>query len=180
MNNLKKPKKRTNNKITFCFNCIGVLTSAQDNYCNAACEGGKRDSMALKDIGKPKMWVYLNKNMLDLAKSQHISAYEFSYFFWSGHELVGVACFDEGELQSIGDHETNVYDAWWREIGRLNTSFHGLGGKHHRPRVMRELGLLSYLCDEYGLSTEKNIALAIGELTEEEGWDAPADLINSL
>jgi hypothetical protein len=121
------------------------------------------------------MWVYLNKNMLDLAKSQKVIPYQFSYLFYSGHELVGVAEFETDELNSIGDHESNVYDAWWREIGKINISL-----EPHTPHIMREEGILSYLCDGYGLSTEKNVALAIGEITNIEGCANPLELINSL
>lgn len=187
MNNLKPLKERTNNKIALCQNCMGVLTPAQQKFCNNYCQRAKTEIQAERDRGSVKIWVYLNKNMLDLAKSEHVLPHEFSHFIWSGHELTGVARFDVGALEGIGDLQANTYDAWWREIDRLNTSFErlsqdnqGKGGKGHRPRVMRRTGLLSYLCDEYGLSTEKNIALAIGEITEEEGLANPLILFNSL
>ena len=157
-----------------------VLTRYQKDFCHIACRNGKRDSEMERAESKNKIWVYLNKNMLDLAKSQKVIPYQFSYFIFSGHELVGVAEFELSELESIGDHETNAYDAWWREIGRLNTSFESLGEKPHRPIVMRREGILSYLCDEYGLSTERNVACAIGEMMHEEGLFTPLALINSL
>jgi len=151
------------------------VTDVQGNWCSTFCQSKKIDEQAARDMGKKKIWVYLNKNMLDLAKSQKVEPHEFSYLFYSGHELVGVACYDEDELNSIGDHETNVYDAWWREVGRLNISL-----EPHTPATMRRDGILSYLCDRFGLSTEKNIALAIGDLTVIEGFESPIELINSL
>jgi len=168
-------KPTTQNKIAFCQYCHGVLTQYQDNFCNEVCEKTKKQFEAERPGVARKLWVYLNKNMLDLTQSQKVEPYQFSYFFYSGHELVGVAQFDTDELEGIGDHETNVYDAWWREIGRLNTSI-----EPHRPQTMRKDGILSYLCDEHGISTEKNVACAIGELTAYEGHENPLQLINSL
>lgn len=180
-------KPRTENKIVLCQNCYGTLTPAQDTFCNNGCRRAKADAQAERDLGKEKMWVYLNKSMLDLCRGERVIPHEFSMMIYTGNEPVLVACFDKDQLLTIGDSMANTYDGWYREISRLNTSFASLsendkgeGGHPHQPRVMRREGLLSYLCDHYGISTERNVAAAIGTLTQEEGHESPLLLFNTL
>lgn len=166
------------------MDCIGTVPARfrfnkidpeQQKFCNEHCYKKKveRDNRRGQ---KDTIFVYLNKNMLDLAKSQGVLPLEFSFFIWSGHELAGVACFVDKELESIGDHETNTYDAWWREIGLLNIDI----AQEFSSGEMREVGILSYLCDYFGISTEKNVACAIGSITILEGQRSPIQFFDTL
>lgn len=157
---------------------MGVLTAHQGFFCGEYCGRAHREHEEEHKVDKP-IYVYMNLQMLELAKSEHVLPHAFSMFVYTGHSLTCVAQFEEEELLKIGDEEATAYDGWWREVGQLNTSLKNLGTKEHRPKVMRELGILSYLCDEYGLSTEKNVACAIGSIAEEEGV-TPIELFNTL
>lgn len=158
--------------------CLGVLTAHDGFFCNEYCRRAHKEYAEEHKEDKP-IYVYMNLQMLELAKSEYIKPHSFSMFLYTGHSLVCVAKFEESELLTIGDEEATAYDGWWREVGQLNTSFKNIGDKDHRPLVMREIGILSYLCDEYGISTEKNIACAIGSIAYEEGI-TPIELFNTL
>ena len=168
-------KKRTDNKIALCQNCFGTLTPAQDTFCTNGCRQAKADAQANRDLGRKKIWVYLNKSMLDLCRGEHVLPHEFSTLLYTGNELVLVAVFDAEELEKIGDSMANTYDGWWREVGRLNVAL-----EPYNPRIMRREGLLSYLCDHHGISTEKNVACAIGTLTDLEGHLSPLAFFDTL
>lgn len=178
--------QRTNNKIFFCWACMGPLTGDKTMFCDEHCAARYGKQQSARDLGKEKIEVYLNKSMLDLCRGEKVMPHEFSGFIHTGHDMVGIAVFDEAELETIGDAVAGTYDGYWRGINRLNTSFEELSsgerraGHPHQPRKMREVGILSYLCDEYGISTEKNIAAAIGELVVEEGLKDAIELFNSL
>lgn len=168
-------KENPNNKVFFCWGCRAPLTGAKTMFCNETCAAAYGKRQSARDLGKTKVGVYLNKSMLDLATGQHIFPHEFSGFIHTGHDLTGVAVFDKDELETIGDNECITYDAFWREVGRLNVSL-----EPHNPKEMRDEGILGYLCDHFGISTERNIASAIGELVLLEGARDAIELINSL
>lgn len=167
---------RTNNKIAFCQRCYGVLTPENDETCDDLCRQKRAEAQAARDTTKKKIWVYLNKEMLDLLHLNKIEPHEFSYFFYTGFSLVGVAVYDEEDIVGkISDREAEAYNAFWREVTGTNVSL-----EPHEPHTMRREGILSYLCNRHGISTERNVAAAIGELTGIEGLASPIDLINSL
>jgi hypothetical protein len=168
-------KENTNNKIAFCWACGSPLTGNKTMFCNETCAASYGRIQSNRDLGKKKMWVYLNKGMLDLARFNGAQAHECSAFIHTGHDLVAVALFDTDALDAIGDNELLTYEAYWREVGRLNISI-----EPHHPKQMRDEGILGYLCDHFGISTEKHIACAIGELVVVEGLKDPIELFNSL
>jgi len=165
---------------------MGPLTGDKTMFCDEHCAAVYGRKQSERDLGRVKIAVYMNKSMLDLCRGEKVMPHEFSGFIHTGHDMVCVALFDRDEIETIGDAVSNTYDGYWREIGRLNTSFEDLSGGErrlghpHRPRKMREVGILSYLCDEYGLSTEKNVAAAIGEIVNGEGLRDGIELFNSL
>lgn len=169
-------KENTNNKIFVCWNCYGPLTGEQTQFCaNNMCESAWNKKQATRDLGKIKIWVYLNKAMVELAKGERVEPHALSGFISTGHDLMAVAQYDEADLESISDAECNTYDAYWRGLNRLNISI-----EPHHPINMRKQGMLSYLCDNWGISTEKNVAAAIGELVVLEGHRTPVAFFNSL
>lgn len=170
-------KENTNNKIAFCWGCYSPLTGDKLRYCNPDCEMAKGKRTNANDLGFNKIWVYLNKGMLDLAKGQGIEPHAFSAFIHTGHDLMGIAMFDRQSLETIGDNERNTYDAYYREITALFP--HPLHSSHDEDG-MREVGLLGYLSDNYGITTEKNIAQAIGTIVGIEDLTNPIELFNTL
>jgi len=93
-----------------------------------------------------------------------------------------VALFKKTELLKITEKDCEDNNAWWREIGRANISIDnssGLYGKGYKPRIMRKVGLLTYICDQYGLSQPRNVAAMIGEISFYEGKN-PIEFFNSI
>lgn len=178
---------RTTCKIVFCQNCFGPVPARyttidtqeqliEQIFCNDFCRDKALDHESKRPSDTKLMYVYLNKNMLDLAKSNGVRPAGISFFIWSGHELVGIAQYDEAELNTISDREANTYDAWYRPISQLNISIE----EDYRPRIMRDYGLLAYLSDEIGISAERNIAAAIGTISDIEGHDSPIMFFDTL
>jgi len=114
------------------------------------------------------IYVFCNGNMIGILppieKSRGLSYYP---------ETVYTAKYDLAKLESIAESQCINNNAWWREIGRLNIQY------NHKPRIMRKTGIFNYLCNVYGISTEKNVALAIGEICNEEN-KTPIELFNTL
>ena len=90
-----------------------------------------------------------------------------------------VAKYNEIALNDIPEEKYNK--EWWREVSRSNTcaSCIEFNSKPYRPRFMRKVGLLEYLCDYCGVSTERNVSAVIGELAYEEG-KTPIEFFNSI
>ena len=84
------------------------------------------------------------------------------------------------ELNEIAE-EKYENGLFWREVGRANTGMDEIeiGEKPYRPRVMRKMGLLEYLCDYCGVSTERNVAAVLGEMAAHESID-PIVFFNSF
>jgi hypothetical protein len=89
-----------------------------------------------------------------------------------------VALYDEKEILKTIEDEGEF---WWREINRSSVSLDSIefNDKPYRPRIMRKIGLLEYLCDYCGVSTERNVAAVIGEMAHGEGL-TPIQFFNSL
>lgn len=164
-----------NNKVAFCMECLSVLTPFKDRFCTDQCHA-KHTKRQEERPERRKNWIYLNKNMLDILKSNGAMPHEISFFFYTGNELVGIAVYDEQDIEEkVGDHEAIAYDAWMRPIAHSDQTL-----EPHDGEQMREEGLLSYLCDNFGIRTEKNVANAIGTLADIEGFQSPVSFINSL
>lgn len=174
------PKANTKNKIAFCWACTAPLTRDNLQFCNDTCAAAWDQKRRTRDMGKRKEYVYLNKSMLDLAIGEGVMPHEWSAFIHTGHDMVGVALFDEGHIQSIPDAECNTYDAYYREIPRGESEEPEVNLEPHDGRAMREEGILGYLCDHFGIRTERKIAEAIAELCELENVPDPIELINTL
>lgn len=83
------------------------------------------------------------------------------------------------KLKSVPEKEYTG-GLFWREVGRANTSMDEIEfGKPYRPRIMRKIGLLEYLCDYCGVSSERNVAAVIGEMSAYEHKD-PISFLNSI
>jgi len=91
-----------------------------------------------------------------------------------------IAEYDEAELKQVPE-ECFEGGMFWREIGRACVGMDELEtyDKPYRPRVMRKMGLLEYLCDCCGVSTERNVSAVIGEIAHCEGKN-PIDFFNSI
>lgn len=171
--------ENTKNKIFLCWNCYAPQTGDRKQWCNDLCEQAWKEKRKARDMGWVKVFAYLNKSMLDIAAGQGIHPHRFSGFFHTGHDLMAVALYDRPELEQIGDNEMNTYDAYWREVQWPGQLEKGSKIEPYDPDEMRDDGLLSYL-QRFEIRTEKQIASAIGLLTEMEGCDDPIHFINTL
>ncbi len=98
--------------------------------------------------------------------------------FWNTHMIASYPSFEP--LEKIPDKRWT--QGWWRSVGRANISVddeEGFYGKGYKPKIARKVGLLTYICDQYGASTEKNVAAVIGELAHHEG-KTPIDYFNTF
>jgi hypothetical protein len=75
-----------------------------------------------------------------------------------GFETRHAAVYDLGDLMSIPEDRLNAAKAWWREMGWCNTHI------AWDPARIKDEGIWGYLCDEYGISTERNTSVAFNEL----------------
>jgi hypothetical protein len=172
-----KPKERMTNKIAFCWGCFAPLTGDKTMFCTETCAAtyGKRQSN--RDLGWVKVWVYCNKAMLNVAIGEGIWPHEMSAFIHTGNDMTCVALFDQKPFFDIPDSQASVYDAYYREIAPFEAE---ASLEPHNPTEMRDEGILSYLCDHFGIRTERDIARAIPELVRLEGLKDPIELFNTL
>lgn len=82
-----------------------------------------------------------------------------------------VAVFDEAQLLAIDETTVTDSNAWWRECGSCNTTI------PWKPKVLRRMHLLDFLCDYHGISSERNVAVAINEVARNAGM-TPIELVN--
>ena len=121
-------------------------------------------------------YIYCNAELLRLVSQHKVKLLEVSKVLFDEYWLsYAVASFDSlKELEKISEKKCEEKDAWWREIGHANISV-----EDHTPRIARQEGLLIYICDKYGASTEKNVAAMIGSIAWHEGKN-PIELFNSF
>ena len=124
----------------------------------------------MKKEEKETIYVYCNASCLEL-----IHPLEVSKPILTSWNLSFVALYNLEDLQKIAEDIYEQHNAFWREVGSLNISI----DEDYQPRVMRKTGLLNWLCDVHGISVERNIAGAIGNLSRMEGR-TPIEFINSL
>lgn len=167
-------KENTLNKIFFCQYDGTPLNGVQMLYCSTECAelGIKRDQQDTSS-GGPKTWAYLNLAMLNVARGNQFVPRRFSAFIHTGHDLMGVAVFEDNQLEQITDAEASSYDAYWRPIAGTDLPF-----EEYDPEAMRTEGLLAFL-QRRGIHAERQIASALFKMAVMEGKD-PIQLINSL
>lgn len=116
-----------------------------------------------------KIEVLCNQDMLNLLTpievSQPIPHYDY------GPEFVAV--YDEAALKALPESSFEGCGPWWRGVGPANIPI-----EWDQRRIERE-GVWSYLCAEYGISTERNRAIAVYELANDLGV-SPVELGNRL
>ena len=117
-----------------------------------------------------EIYVYCNAANLTL-----VHPIEISKPLMNDYEVEFVALYNLDELNKLTEDEYRTAGAWWREIGSLNISI----DQEYQPRVMRRTGLLTYICDTWGISTERHVACAIGSISGLEG-KTPIEFFNSL
>lgn len=66
--------------------------------------------------------------------------------------------YDEAALLAIDEDTVTAARAWWREMGACNTFI------AFDADAIKEQGLLAYLCDTYGISSERNVAVALNDM----------------
>ena len=76
---------------------------------------------------------------------------------------------DTAALLSVTDEQVTDADAWWREVGLANIEI------QFDREAIRAQGVFDYLGGKYGISSERNVAAAIGEMAADAGLD-PLDL----
>src|ERR1051325_936955 len=119
---------------------------------------------------KDSKYVYCNAEMLDTGTG--VNPIDVSKILLDDLYLTHcVALFNEKELEKVTEEQCVKRGAFWRSVGRANISLEdndGIYGNHYKPRIMRKVGLLTYLCDQYGVSQPRNIAALIGEIAAYE------------
>jgi len=125
-------------------------------------------------------YIYCNPQTFQIVKPKEVSKILFDKFFLP-YCIAGYSENDYKKLCEIEDE--NIWKeegAWWRGVNLTNRGLdETYDNKGYRPRIMRKLGLLNYTCDNYGASTEKNVAAFIGEYAAYESKN-PIDFWNSL
>ena len=130
------------------------------------------------------VYIYCNIATLQVASHRGVKPIEVSKVLLTDTYLdYVVASFESlDELLAIEEGIWNGQSAWWREIGHSNINIEeekGMYGTGYKPRIAREAGLLNYICDQYGASTEKNVAAILGDIAWYEGKNA-IELFNSF
>ncbi len=129
-------------------------------------------------------YIYCNVTTIELGSLFNVMPLEVSHVLWEErwHSYLVAGYESLKKLEEIPERELVRLDAWWREVGRANISIDdidGLYGLGYKPRIARKVGLLLYICDQWGASTEKNVAAMIGEMANHEG-KTPVELFNSF
>ncbi len=124
-------------------------------------------------------YIYCNPQTLHLVKPQEVSKVLFDDYFFP----YCIALYDPVSYKKLLDLDEKVFEgvgAWWRSVGRTNMGLDETYDEEgYKPRIMRKVGLLSYTCDNYGASTERNVAAFIGEYAAYEG-KTPIEFFNSI
>jgi hypothetical protein len=74
--------------------------------------------------------------------------------------------YDEAALLAITEDDLRtdeLFGAWWREMGACNTRI------EFDVEAIKEQGVLAYLCDTYGISAERNVAVALNDMAADAG-----------
>jgi hypothetical protein len=74
-----------------------------------------------------------------------------------------VAEYDEDALDAVTEGQVEAAKAWWRELGYANIEI-----RFDEARI-RDEGVFGYLSHEFGMTTEKNVAIAFRELADDAG-----------
>lgn len=69
--------------------------------------------------------------------------------------------YDEAALLAIDEDTVTAARAWWREMGGCNTHI-----EFHEEAIKRD-GVLAYLCEVYGISSERNVAVALNDMARD-------------
>lgn len=80
---------------------------------------------------------------------------------WAADDIRHAAVYDTDALLAVTEDQAFEVQAWWREMGPANITI-----ELDAERIKAE-GVWSYLCDEYGISTERNTSVALWELAHE-------------
>lgn len=83
------------------------------------------------------------------------------------------AVYDSAAILGVSEDRIDAADAWWREMGECNTRI------KFDQAVIRDMGILLYLCRTYGISTERNLAVALHDMTYDAGM-TEIELLNWL
>lgn len=130
-------------------------------------------------------YVYGNAQAVETSGDRRIYPERVSHVlwdeFWNSHI---VAEFSEENFKKLCAIDDKDWDdaAWWREICGANFSIEeakGLYGKGYKTKTARMVGLLLYICDQFGASTERNVAAVIGSMAAYEGKD-PVKFFNTF
>jgi hypothetical protein len=174
-------KERTNNKVFFCWGCAMPLTGDKTMFCEESCAATYGQRQSKRDLGKVKVWAYLNKSMLDLAIGERAEPHEFSGFFHTGNDLMGVALFDRDQIEAITQAEQSASDAYWREIPENSQDIIMRNDlMDHDENALRAHGLQSYVFERTGSFNEITIAKAIADIVVLEKLKDPIELFNTL
>ena len=131
------------------------------------------------------MYIWTNARTIRLIADHQIYPKRYSQIlFDTANRMYGTRMIAEyesiKELQTIAE-ELYTDGCFWRQVGRASVGMDEIesNDKPYRPRVMRKMGLLEYLCDYCGVSTERNVAAVVGEMAHHEGKN-PIDFFNSI
>ena len=77
----------------------------------------------------------------------------------------------------ISGAQCDAMGAWWREIGISNLGADDLA--KYKPRTMRRMGIFEYIEENWGATTENNVAAVIGSIAALENKN-PTELFDTL
>ena len=115
-------------------------------------------------------YIYCNPQVFQIAKPEAVSKVLFDEHFLP----YCIAGYSDKAYKQLNEADEELYKeegAWWRELNRTNVALDeeiGAYGIGYKPRVMRKVGLLTYICDQYNASSERNVAAFIGEFAHYE------------
>lgn len=115
-------------------------------------------------------YIYCNPQVFQIVKPEIVSKVLFDEFFLP-YCVAGYSDKAYKELNEVDEKRYEEEGAWWRGLNRTNVGLDeekGMYGIGYKPKVMRKVGLLTYICDQYNASTEKNVAAFIGEFSAYE------------
>lgn len=130
------------------------------------------------------MYIWTTAETVAMIADNHVYPKKFSQILFDtanrGYTAYLVAEYDHDELKTVPEEKFQG-GMFWREIGRAVVGMDELefNDKPYRPRVMRKIGLLEYLCDYCGVSTERNVSALIGEMSHFE-CKTPIEFFNTL
>lgn len=131
-------------------------------------------------------YIYCNPQTLERAAQLKIKPAQFSKVLLDEYYVPYlVAGYDDEsytKLCAIAEEDWGGSDAFWRSCGGVNFGLdeqRGLYGTGYKPRVMRKVGFYSYICDQYQVSADRNVAAFILTLAQAEG-KTPVEFWNSL